>query len=72
MTQSTLKSQGERSMAKTHTSSEVKRRYNDKVYRKIQVELPRELVERFKERCKQLGISQASIIKEAIEKFLGD
>lgn len=66
------KSIGERSMAKTHTSTEAKRRYNNKVYQKVQVELPKDLVERFKERCRSLGVSQASIIKEAIERFLGD
>ena len=54
------------------TSTQVKRKYNDKVYRKIQVELPKELVDAFKEKCKSLGISQASIIKDAIEKFLRD
>lgn len=55
-----------------HTSTQVKRRYNDKVYRKIQVELPKDLVDAFKEKCKALNISQASVIKDAIEKFLGD
>lgn len=57
---------------KTTTSTEVKRRYNDRVYAKVQAELPKDTVERFKARCKDLGISQASIILEAIEKFLGD
>lgn len=55
---------------KTTTSTEVKRRYNEKVYKKIQVQLPITLVEEFKSKCKQLGVSQAGIIKEAIEKFL--
>lgn len=52
------------------TSSEVKRRYNNKVYSTARAELPKELVEEFKELCKEKGVSQASIIKSAIEKFI--
>lgn len=55
---------------KTHTSTEVKRRYNDKVYSKIQAELPKEIVIPFKEKCAKEGVSQASIIRKAIEDFL--
>lgn len=57
---------------KTFTSTEVKRRYNNKVYAKVQAELPKELVEKFKEKCKAENISQAQVLREAIEKFLGD
>lgn len=57
-------------MAKTTTSTEVKRRYNDKVYSKIQAELPKETVEAFKQKCKAEGVSQASIFLQAIENFL--
>ncbi|MBR2134256.1 MAG: CopG family transcriptional regulator [Eubacterium sp.] len=57
-------------MAKTHTSSEVKRRYNEKVYSKLSFQLPKDLVAEFKERCKQDGISQASVVKAAIEQYL--
>ena len=63
---------GEITKRKTVTSTEVKRRYNDKVYSKVQAELPKELVERFKSKCKTDGVSQASVLKEAIEIFLGD
>jgi len=55
---------------KTTTSTEVKRRYNDKVYSKIQAELPKDTVAAFKEKCKDMGISQASVLLEAIENFL--
>lgn len=55
---------------KTHTSSEVKRRYNNKVYSMIQAQLPKELVAEFKATCKERGVSQASVLKAAIEKFL--
>ena len=55
---------------KTTTSTEVKRRYNDKVYAKIQAELPKETVIAFKAKCKAENVSQASVLLEAIEKFL--
>lgn len=55
---------------KTHASTEAKRRYNNKVYEKIQAELPKEIVIPFKEKCKAEGISQASIFKKSIEEYL--
>lgn len=57
---------------KTHTSSEVKRRYNEKVYSTVKAQLPKDLVARFKEKCKAEGISQAQVVKKAIEEFLGE
>lgn len=57
---------------KTTTSTEVKRRYNERVYGRIYLQLPKETVDAFKEKCKATGISQASIILEAIENFLGE
>lgn len=55
---------------KTHTSTEVKARYNQKVYDRVGCQLPKELVARFKEKCAAEGVSQASIIKAAIEEYL--
>lgn len=55
---------------KTTTSSQVKRRYNNKAYSRIVAELPKELVAEFKATCKECGVSQASVLKAAIEKFL--
>ena len=55
---------------KTTTSTEVKRRYNDKVYSKIQCELPKETVAEFKAKCKKENVSQASVILTAIENFI--
>lgn len=60
------------SMAKTTTSTAVKRRYNNKVYSQIKVELPKDLVATFKAKCVDVGVSQASVIREAIEKFLAE
>lgn len=53
---------------KTFTSTEVKRRYNEKVYSQISFSAPKYLVEEFREICKNLGISQASVFK----RFIGD
>lgn len=57
---------------KTTTSTTVKRRYNDKVYSKIQAELPKEIVAAFRQKCKDAGISQANVLLEAIKSFLED
>jgi len=57
---------------KTKTSSEVKRRYNEKTYGTVRAMLPKDLVEAFKKECKNRNISQAQVIKKAIEKFLGE
>ena len=59
-------------MAKTKTSSSVKRRYNNKVYSPVTAYLPKDLVAEFKERCAERGVSQASVVREAIEKFLAE
>ena len=55
---------------KTKTSSAVKNRYNSKVYGRVGVMLPKDLVEAFKAKCEAENISQAQVVKEAIEEFL--
>lgn len=55
---------------KTHTSSAVKRRYNAKTYGSVSVMLPKDLVAAFKEKCRQEGVSQAQVVKEAVERFM--
>ncbi len=55
---------------KTHTSTEVKRRYNSKVYKTVIAQLPNDLVDAFKAKCAAEGVSQASVIKQAIENYL--
>lgn len=52
------------------TSSAVKRKYNSKVYTQIVASIPKDLAAEFKEKCKSEGISQAQVIKKAIESFL--
>ena len=55
---------------KTHTSTEVKRRYNEKTYTLISASVPKETAAAFKAKCGAEGIPQAQIIKKAIEDFL--
>lgn len=57
---------------KTHTSTEVKSRYNKKTYTQIVASVPKAQAEAFKAKCKAEGIPQAQIIKQAIEKFLNE
>ena len=55
---------------KTRTSTEVKRRYNEKTYTLISASVPKETAAAFKAKCAADGIPQAQIIKKAIEDFL--
>lgn len=55
---------------KTKTSTEVKRRYNDKTYDVISIRVPKEMAEAFKKKCIADGVPQAQIIKAAITEFL--
>lgn len=55
---------------KTKTSTAVKARYNKEHYMRISVQLETDLVIAFKEKCKQTGVSQAQIFRNAINDFL--
>ena len=55
---------------KTRTSTEVKRRSNEKTYTLISASVPKETAAAFKAKCAAEGIPQAQIIKKAIEDFL--
>ena len=52
------------------TSWQVKQRYNNKMYKRVNADLPKDLVDAFKAKCKETGDSQAQIIKSAIEEYL--
>lgn len=56
----------------TQARAEANRRWDAENYSQIAVRLPKQLVSDFKEKCKNEDVSQASIIREAIENFLGD
>jgi hypothetical protein len=55
---------------KTHTSTDVKRRYNEKVYSRISFAAAKDLVAEFKAKCEQVGVSQAQVLKEAMQNFI--
>ena len=55
---------------KTMTSSAVKAKYNKKTYDTISIRIPKDLAQAFKLKCKDENISQAKIIKNAIQKFI--
>lgn len=55
---------------KTKTSTEVKNRYNKKVYDTISVRIPKETAEAFKKKCAAEGVPQAQIMKQAIKNYL--
>jgi len=57
---------------KTTTSTEVKRRYNEKTYTRIVADIPKEKAAKFKEKCELTGISQRQVVINAIDDFLGD
>ncbi len=54
------------------TSSAVKRRYNDKVYGKIEARLPKALVAEFKAAVVERGDTIAGVIRKAIEAYLAE
>ena len=57
---------------KSETSSAVKRRYNQKTYGAVTAYVPKDLAAALKDKCAVKGISQAQIIKKAIEDFLSE
>ena len=59
-------------MAVTKAGITARRKYNDKTYAKVFVELPKDLVASFKEKCKEKGVSQASVFRAAMEQFLDE
>ena len=54
----------------SNTSSAVKRKYNNKVYKQIKVELKKEIVEQWEIAIKSDGISKAEFIRSAITEYL--
>lgn len=52
------------------TSSQSKNKYNKKAYARIVFLLDKTLVNDFKEKCKNDGVTQASVIREAMLRFL--
>lgn len=62
----------EKPKRKTHTSTAVKRRYNNKVYSRAYADLPSDLVTALKNIIADKKISIASVLREAIEQYIED
>lgn len=56
---------------KTYTSSEVKARYNAKVYDRIQLNVRKDKAAAYKSKCTELGISYSEPLHRAIDDILG-
>lgn len=54
------------------TSSEVKNRYNAKVYDRIALSVPKEMAKAFREKCTETGTPMAQVLKKAIEDYLNN
>lgn len=52
------------------TSTKAKRRYNDKTYSRIVVDVPKETAAAFRAKCKKEQVPIAQILKAAIDQFL--
>ena len=62
----------EKPKRKTHTSTQVKDRYNNKVYTQLNIRVPKDTAAKFKLKCDERGVSQAQVFKRAIDDFLNE
>ena len=53
-----------------HTSTEVKRRYNERVYKQLNIQIPLDMYDRFKAICKANGITQRQALMILIADFI--
>lgn len=60
----------EKPKRKTHTSTAVKRKYNNKVYSRVYADLPKELVSAFKEKIAVDDTTTAAVIRKIIEQYI--
>lgn len=56
----------------TKARAEANRRYNERAYTQIAVQIPKDKARQFKEKCKSENIPQRQVLIEAIDNFLGD
>lgn len=57
---------------KTHTSTEVKARYNKKTYTRFSLSVKNDIAEKYKAKCKEKNIPYVAPIHKAINDFLAD
>lgn len=56
----------------SNTSWQVKAKYNKKVYKRIAVDINKDLVERWEEKLAADGLSKAEFIRNAVKNYLGE
>ncbi|MDP4119171.1 MAG: ribbon-helix-helix domain-containing protein [Bacillota bacterium] len=54
----------------SETSWQVKKKYNDRVYKRISVALDKDLVEEWEKRLKAEGMGKSEFIRRAIKNYL--
>jgi metal-responsive CopG/Arc/MetJ family transcriptional regulator len=52
------------------TSTEAKRKFNQKTYTRVLADLPKEMVAKFKEKVKANGTTVAEVIRAMIQEYL--
>lgn len=52
------------------TSTEAKRRYNEKTYEVVRLSLKKEIAFQFKEKCAEVGKTRSEVLRKAVEDFL--
>lgn len=62
----------EKPKRKTHTSTAVKRRYNNKVYSRAYADLPKDLVTAFKETVTANETTTAEVLRNVIVQYIED
>lgn len=60
----------EKPKRKTHTSTEVKSRYNKKTYDRISLYVHKDKAQAYKAKCEEKGIAYSEPLHKAIDDFL--
>ena len=56
----------------SYTSSEVKQRYNERVYKGVTFQVPKDIGNAFADKCEECNVSYRSVFIGIIEEFLGE
>ena len=56
----------------SYTSSEVKQRYNERAYKGVTFQVPKDIGNAFADKCEECNVSYRSVFIGIIEEFLGE
>ena len=56
----------------SYTSSEVKQRYNERVYKGVTFQVPKDKKKTIADKCEECNVSYRSVFIGIIEEFLGE